>query len=280
MATYLPASGYITLNDATDPTHSINQVFGSANSVTPYGNNLQAYVGKTWYKANTATGTFTNPVTMPGDFYEKGPINPVTPGGYRVYLNGQTPVPATPSGYNNVAINTSSYTFTVPLYATLTVAMYGGSGGSGGTGGTFQGGSGGGAGGASVFGASPASYYGVGYPGNGGSAGTSGGSTPGTAGAGSIGYPQGGASPSGYGGYAGGRGGDGGRTVLSLVNPQNGMPLGTGQTYGPLVGSTVAVNLGGAGGGGGGGVYFFGSVPYNTAGGNSGAWGWVDIGWT
>ena len=202
MAVYLPGSGYITLNNPSDQTKSINHVFGVQNSVTPYGDNLLAYVGKTWYKANTATGVFAAPLKMPDDFWDKGPINPVTPAGYRVYNSSYPPTAGSPSGYTNQAVGGTTYTFTVPLYATLTVEIYGGSGGSGGTDGTYQSGSSGTAGTASAFGKSPQSVYGTGAPGGGGTHGGGAGSS----GAGSIGYPQGGAAPSGTGGYAGGRG--------------------------------------------------------------------------
>lgn len=266
---YLPASGYITLNNPADPTRSINNVFG-------YGNNLRAYAGKRWYKANTATGTFPSVVTMPGDFYSKGPTNPVTPGGRRIYVNGHAPVPAAPAGYTSIVLptGTQTYNFTVPLYATLSVSLYGGAGGGGGCDGNSAQGGSGQSGQNSSFGGYPVGAF--------GSGGGHGGVYPAPSGAGSTGYPQGGAGGGNNGAPGatqGSPGGAGGRRVLSLVNPQNGMPVSPGQQSGPVVGTTVTITVGAGGGGSGGGTYGY-PLPIGLPGGAAGQWGWVDIGWT
>lgn len=60
MATFLPSSGALALNA------NIHSVFGR-------GNNINAYRGTTWHKANSTSGTFPSGALNIGDFYDKGP---------------------------------------------------------------------------------------------------------------------------------------------------------------------------------------------------------------
>jgi len=259
MATYLPTSGSINLNGGN--SSSINYVFGAANSVTPYGNNLLAYVGKRWYQANAATGVFTAPVTMPGDFYGKGPISPVTAGSVNF---------------------TGSTSYTIPLYSVMTVINRGGGGGGGGGASNTGGGSPGGDGGSSSF--AGTTYGSVGDYGRGGNGGNNGGPGGGS-GSGSDGSPGGGGGGnSGYVGYPAGQGGGaGGKSSFTFYNPVPGNPA----PYGPTVGSIVSISVGGGGGGGSGGpgIVYTGIPPFyyaNAPGGNGGGGGGgsVNVSWS
>lgn len=257
----LPSSGYLTLNDPADPTRSINSEFG-------YGNNLLAYVGKQWWTYNSGTGAvttgfFSAPVVMPGDFYGKRGTSPVSPSSTKISYSG--------------ASNQYSTTFTVPLYAVLTVIVRGGAGGGGGGGGNL----GNGDNGSSGYG----SYFWTGsYSAGVGTGGTSGGNSPyspGTAGAGSDGYPAGGSGGSGGGGgNSGYSGGAGGKQVYTFVNPLGGAP----GTPGPSVGATITVVIGKGGAGGSGGLYSYvvaGETYYANAGsGSNGGNGYIEISWT
>lgn len=265
MPTYLPGSGSININGGD--SRAINNIFGPANGVPAQGNNLLAYVGVRWYKADASTGTFSAPVTIPGDFYGKGPISPVTGGNYT--LNG-------PSG------GTSSASFTVPLYSVMTVTLRGGGGGGGGGDGNLASGDNGTTGYTSSF--AGGSY---GSPATGGTGGTHGAASSGPAPSGgptSDGNPSGGSGgESAYVGYGAGQpGGAGGRSILTLYNPVPGNP----PPYGPPVGSSVTVIAGGSGPGGTGGKgrspwpwfpYFIDNQP---PGGNPGSNGSVYIEWS
>jgi len=231
MPTYLPSSGSININGGD--SRAINNIFGPANGVPAQGNNLLAYVGVRWYKADASTGVFAAPVTIPGDFYGKGPISPVTPGSYSL---------SAPTG------GSSSAPFTVPLYSIMTVTLRGGGGGGGGGDGNNALGSPGSTGNTSSF--SGGSYGSPAFGGTGGARGAAS-SGPAPSGAGSDGNPSGGSgSPNSTAGFGAGQpGGAGGRSVLTLYNPVPGNPT----PYGPPVGSTVTVTAGGGGSGGGGG---------------------------
>jgi hypothetical protein len=228
MAVYLPNSGSININGGD--SRAINNIFGPANGVPAQGNNLLAYVGVRWYKADASTGVFTAPVTIPGDFYGKGPISPVAGGSYSL---------SAPTG------GSSSAPFTVPLYSVMTVTLRGGAGGGGGGDGNYAAGGNGTPGNTSSFAGGS-----FGSPAFGGSGGSFNGapSGPAPAGAGSDGNPSGGAGgPSAFTGFnAGQPGGAGGRSILTLYNPVPGNP----PPYGPPVGSTVTVTAGGGGPGG------------------------------
>lgn len=264
MPTYLPASGSININGGD--SRAINNIFGPANGVPATGNNLLAYVGVRWYKADASTGTFSAPVTMPGDFYGKGPISPVTGGSYSL---------SAPTG------GSSSAPFTVPLYSVMTVTLRAGGGGGGGGDGNNKAGTNGTPGNTSSF--AGGSY---GSPAFGGSGGAYNGapSGPAASGAGSDGNPPGGGGgPSAFAGYnAGQPGGAGGRSVLTLYNPVPGNP----PPYGPPVGSTVTVTAGGGGPGGAGaeGIspwpWFPGFIINSPGGGGSGGNGSVFIQWS
>lgn len=267
MAVYLPNSGSINLNGGD--SRSVNNIFGAANGVTPYGNNLLAYVGRVWYKADTSRGTFTAPVTMPGDFYGKGPISPVSAGGYRFYVTGNAVTPGLPTGFVNVPLGSQSGSFIVPLYSLLTITIYGGAGGGAGGQGYGGNGSSGGDGTGSTFGSS--TWYVAGSFGTGGTAGSNG-----TNGTPVSSYPQGGAGGGSPGLTSGGSGGNGGRSSITVANPVSGIP---GYPNGPSVGSSVSFFIGAGGSAGSGGASFpaFG-LPggYN---GGAGQWGWIDVGW-
>lgn len=236
MPTYLPSSGSINLNGGD--SRAINNIFGPANSVPAYGNNLLAYVGRRWYKADTSTGLFTAPVTMPGDFYGKGPVSPVTPGS--TSISGSTSAPNTQP-------------FTVPLYSYMVVTLRGGAGGGGGGDGNTGSGGTGGTGGASSF--AGGSYGSPAFGGTGGTGG--GGSTRAPSGAGSDGNPVGGNGGSNatanY--NVGQPGGNGGKSVLTLYNPVPGNPA----PYGPPVGASISITAGGGGAAGSAGT---GSAPW------------------
>src|SRR6516164_4968300 len=115
---FLPLSGSLTMT-------TVNAAFG-------LGNNIGDYRGARWYRANATTGTFPSTGLDLNQFHSKGGTSPVTPGSQSF---------------------SSSGTFTVPLYATLTITAKGGSGGGGGGGGNIGSASAGTAGGTSSFGA-------------------------------------------------------------------------------------------------------------------------------
>jgi hypothetical protein len=151
----------------------------------------------------------------------------------------------TASGTGSETFN-SNGTFTVPVYETLTVKVWGGGGG----GGSSWGGASGGAGGASSFNASVVANGGAGgvsasgsngYGGGGAGGSASGGTTntTGTAGAGGAAGGSGGTAPGG--GGAGGAGGDNG------VGSPGSVPGGGGGG-----GDNGATSLRGGGGGSGG----------------------------
>jgi hypothetical protein len=236
MPTYLPSSGSINLNGGD--SRAINNIFGPANSVPAYGNNLLAYVGQRWYKADASTGVFTAPVTMPGDFYGKGPISPVTSGSYSI--SGSTSAPNTQS-------------FTVPLYSFMVITLRGGAGGGGGGDGNVASGGSGATGGASSFAGGAYGSPALGGPGGAGG----GGSTRAPSGAGSDGTPVGGSGGSSATANfnVGQPGGNGGKSVLTLYNPVPGNPT----PYGPPVGASVSVTAGGGGAAGSGGS---GAAPW------------------
>jgi len=262
MPTYLPSSGSINLNGGD--SRAINNIFGPANSVSAYGDNLLAYVGVRWYKADASTGTFSAPVTMPGDFYGKGPISPVTPGSYSI--SGSTSAPNTQS-------------FTVPLYSYMVVTLRGGGGGGGGGDGNTGGGGSGAPGGTSSF--AGGSYGSSAAGGTGGAGG--GGSTRAPSGAGSDGNPVGGSGGSNatanY--NVGQPGGNGGKSVLTLYNPVPGNP----SPYGPPVGASISVTAGGGGSAGSAGTgsapwpWFPGFINTSSSGTDNGGNGSVVIQW-
>lgn len=237
MPTYLPGSGSINLNGGD--SRSINNIFGPANGVGPYGNNLLAYVGVRWYRADASTGVFTAPVTMPGDFYGKGPISPVAPGSYSL---------GSPTG------GSSSANFTIPLYSVMTVVLRGGGGGGGGGDGNARSGGNGNAGAPSSF--AGGAYGSPAFGGSGGGGGDAG-LGPAAPGSGSDGNPPGGAgsanATANFG--AGQPGGAGGRSILTFYNPVPGNPA----PYGPPPGTVVNVT---AGGGGTGGSSGYGTAPW------------------
>lgn len=157
------------------------------------GNNLNVHRGVGWYLDNVQKGTFPSGAISFSDFYSKRKTTPVTAGSATVSATGN---------------------YTVPLYETLTVTVYGGRGGQSGQQGS-------------------------------GCAGVSA-SSPGGNGAGS--------SFGAFASAAGGTGGSGNlvagsqpSSVTTFTNPLNG---GTG----PATGAVVAVTCGGGGAGGGGGT--------------------------
>lgn len=208
----LPTSGSLSLTQ-------INAEFG-------LGTNLAAYRGVRWYKDDASTGFFPTTNISIANFYGTRPGTPVTAGSQTF---------------------TSSGTFGVPIYTTLTVTLRAGSGGGGGGSGNISAGFPGTAGGNSAFGA-----YGTALAGGGGGINL----VNGLNGNGSDGNPPGGGGGAGAfvltggttAGFNGGAGGAGGLLVLVLTNPIVG-------GSGPAAGSTVSVTVGGAGAGGGGGIY-------------------------
>ena len=265
MAVYLPSSGSINLNGGD--ARAVNNIFGPANGVSPYGNNLLAYVGQRWYRADASTGIFSAPVTMPGDFYGKGPVSPVT---------------ASSASYSGAPENGQSIaTFTVPLYSVMTVTLRGGGGGGGGGDGNYQNGTNGNPGILSSF---AGGAYGT--PAAGGSGGVRGGapSGPAASGAGSDGNPAGGGGgASATVGYAYGQpGGAGGKSVFTFYNPVPGNPA----PYGPPVGAAIEIRYGGGGSGGSGAqnVSPWPWYPYfivsSQSGGGGGGGGSVFIQWS
>lgn len=228
---------------------SILQIYNEAQaypSGTWYnkGYGLGAYRGVQWWKDDTSTGYFSSGAISINDFYSKRPTSPVTPGSQTF---------------------TSSGTFTVPLYSTLSVTIRGGSGGGGGASGNIASGGNGTDGGTSSFGA-----YGSGDYGKGGQVNA----VNGAAGAGSDGVPAGGAGANAGGnGTNGGNGGAGGKTVLTLTNPISG-------GSGPSVGASVGVTVGGAGAAGFGGQFFNGFTVLQLPNGNNGSAGSVVVQWS
>jgi len=207
------------------------------------GANLGSYRGVQWWQDNSATGTFPSGAISVSDFYSKRSTSPVTPG-YQEYLSSGT------------------YTFTVPLYSTLTVTVKGGSGGGAGQSGNAASGGSGGDGTVSTFGKSPATVYATGDYGRGASPGG-----VGAAGSGSDGSPAGGA------GW--GSGGASGKTTVVLTNPISG-------GSGPSVGASVTVVVGSRGVGGAPGAYWI-TFPTNAGSlgsGSPGSAGSVQIWWT
>lgn len=229
----LPASGPLSLDD-------IDTEFGR-------GTNLDDYRGTQWWKNDASTGFFDEENIDIAEFYSKRGTSPVTGG--------------------NTTITTSS-SFTVPTYSTLTVYLYGGSGGGSGGNGSTTAGSSGSAGTKTYFGS-----YGSGDFGRGGTP-----SSAGTNGSGSTGSPAGGAGGSSSISSPGNRGGHSGRTILSLTNPAL---SGTGPAIGASV--YVTVGTGGAGGAGGTSVTYvpgFGWAAISEGAGSSGSNGYAYIAWS
>lgn len=284
MPFFLPSTGYLRVGGTLD--NSISYVFGPKNGIDSYGYDLNEYVGKTWYKINGQSGTFTSPLDL-DSFYGTGPFTPVVPGGYRLYIGGYYPGISLPSGYTNISSDISG-SITIPDYVNLTIDVYGSSGGGGGGAGNGHNGGNGGSGGSTVFGNSDQSWYVSGPGGGGGLAGLIYGPTQaqGTPGLGSIGYPTGGnggaAHFSGtYSGSSGTQGGAGGHTRLIVTNPSYG-PInpytGLYTPLGPPQGSVITFSIGSIGAGGGGGQS--GGILGNGDSGSSGNYGWIDIGWS
>lgn len=113
-------------NNAPISIADLNAEFG-------YGNNLAAYYGKRWYKANNSRGYFTGSGQISlFDFAGTRKTSPVTAGSLT---------------YN------SSQTIAFPMFNSLTVTVVGGQGGQGGYNGNCRGAGNGGTGGGTSFGA-------------------------------------------------------------------------------------------------------------------------------
>ena len=130
MATFLPSSGAISIND-------INTVFG-------LGNNLNAYRGTTYYTASAGPFTFSSGALSMNAFYGTGPVANAT----YITATGGT---VTTSGNYKIHTFTGSGTLTVTQVGTINnglgyLIVAGGGGGGTGSGGLSSGG-GGGAGG-------------------------------------------------------------------------------------------------------------------------------------
>ena len=114
MATFLPSSGAISIND-------INTVFGR-------GNNLNAYRGTTYYTSTAGPFTFSSGAISMNAFYGTGPVANIT----YITATGGT---VTTSGNYKIHTFTGSGTFTVTqtgsLYNTLSYAVVAGGGGGG-----------------------------------------------------------------------------------------------------------------------------------------------------
>lgn len=237
----LPSSGTISiLNIYNEAQLSVSSPWYNR------GFSLGAYRGVQWWQDNTATGFFSSGTISMSDFYSKRSTSPVTPGNQTI---------------------TSSQSFTVPLYSTLTIITRGGGGGGAGGSGNTTSGSSGNSGGTSSFGG-----FNNAPGGSGGIVNQNNASAP--AGAGSDGVPAGGNGGAANGpGFQGGKGGAGGKTTTVLTNPISG-------GSGPSVGSSVFVTVGagGTGGGGGSGVVF--TIIYFSDSGASGGNGYVEIYWS
>jgi len=243
------ASGQVDLGGTATSgglSRSINLEFG-------YGANLNAYRGLLYTNAGgSAVFQFpssSNSISM-NAFYSTRRI---------------------PSGS---ASYTSTTSFSVPSYNTLSIVLRAGGGGGGGFNGvnncfggaTLVGGAGS-DGGQSSFGTAPNAVF-ASAPGGGG--GYNGGS-----GTTQSGYAYDG-NTSNAGGSGNGNGGGGGVTLATFTNPLSG-------GAGPASGSSITITIGSGGGGGGGGQNFGGvpCIPFaNSPGGNGGGGGRIDVSWS
>jgi len=235
--------------------------FQQINAEFARGLNLNSYRGTVWYTDAGASGNFSSGAISVSEFYGKRPNSPSTPG------NQDFTIPGT-------------YTFTLPIYTTLTIQLWGGGGGGGATSGAAGGAAGtssatlaltaGGGGG----GGNPSQPGGGGGTASGGdinlvgSAGSDGNSVGGNGFGGNS--PNGGAggAPGTNGGFPGA--GGGGRALLGSIGSGGGGGGYVQKTYAPgalTPGATISLTVGNQG---------LGAV----LGSGSGANGRIYISWT
>jgi hypothetical protein len=223
---YTPSSGTIRASD-------IRTAFGLTGSVSFGSRRSQIF-----WQSNAFRGTFPSTTIRLSDFYAKSGTSPVTP---------SSQAASAYSAGSPVQGVTNTFTYTVPLYYSISIdCRAAGGGGAGGDGTTFNGfvfvngdGAGGTAGENTSFGS-----FNTAFGGSGGVRAASGSRAP--SGAGSDNIALGGNGGGGGNNLAGGgAGGNGGFNGVTLLSPVNG---GSGPAPGSVI--TVTIGKGGSGGAG------------------------------